>query len=234
MKTDDPERWLANPGGAPPGAVELLRAARRPSPPPAPLRAQLGQELQRLASMPRLPLLRWPVLSGLGVAAVGVTGWLALSHPRPAVSPAAVAAATAPREAPPPPVAPPAPQPMREAPPPAPAAVTVPTPVRAPSVRRAPVRSASDSLAREAALIDAARRAVRGQPSEALASLDRHRREFPAGQLAAEREFLTVAALVQLGRRPEAEARGRRLSSDYPGSAYARQVPALLARGAGD
>lgn len=93
-----------------------------------------------------------------------------------------------------------------------------------------PAPSPVDPLAREAALVEEARGVVRARPAAALAVLDRHRREFPSGQLAAEREFLTIHALVQLGRGDEAEARGRRLVQQYPGSAYAQQVPALLAR----
>jgi hypothetical protein len=91
--------------------------------------------------------------------------------------------------------------------------------------------AAGDSLAREASLVEEARRTVHTRPTAALQMLETHRREFPSGQLTAEREFLTVAALVQLGRRVEAEARSRRLIAEYPGSTYAQQVPAVLARG---
>jgi hypothetical protein len=91
----------------------------------------------------------------------------------------------------------------------------------------------TDSLAREAALIEEARRTVRANPAAALQTLERHRREFPQGQLIAEREFVAVHALVLLGRADEAGARGHRLMREYPASAYAQQVPALLARGAG-
>jgi len=259
MKQGEPERWLARPDQAPPGAVELLRAAQLPSPPSPELRARLGTELHRLASAPPLHSIRWPFLSGVAVVAVGAAGWLALSpahaparfvaSPAPAALHASVrvAVARAPAEAPV--AAAPSPAAPRERPAPSVPAARLAAPRRAavrPAVVRAephasrlaapkvaagsPSEAASDSLAREAALIEAARRTVHARPVEALRTLELHRHEFPDGQLGAEREFLAVSALVQLGRYPEAEGRGRALVAQYPGTTYAQRVPALLAR----
>ena len=76
-------------------------------------------------------------------------------------------------------------------------------------------------LAREVPLIDAGRSQLATSPSRALATLETHRREFPQGQLAAEREFLAVQALVQMNRLPEAKRRADALASRYPNSSYA-------------
>jgi hypothetical protein len=252
----DPERWLEDPSAAPQGAVELLRAAARPTRPPPDVRARLGSKLAEMVAggaRPRPPL--WHVGAGVLVAAVGVGAWLGIARLRaaPPAPPAPVPVASAPASPPPvaPPVAPP-PAPEAAAPalaPPAPAPAETgrpaPAPRHAPSriaeARRNLARTAAapapgpaeaapvgDSLAREAALVEEARRTVRDRPAAALAALERHRREFPSGQLTAEREFLAVRALLELGRRAEAEQRGHRLVEAYPGSAYAQQVPALL------
>lgn len=256
MKHEDPERWLANPDAAPPGVAELLRAAQPPRSPSAEMRARLASELARLAvSAPPRPL-RWPYVSGVAVLAVGAAGWLALSPraapSRPAAYPVpaarhemaplpsrAVAVAEAPLPVPAVRAAPAAAERPWAPAPPARAAASRripprPVPPRAEPHAPAPTREAqpvADTLAREAALIEAARRTVHAHPAEALKTLETHHREFPAGQLTAEREFLAVAALVQLGRQAEAETRGRRLVSQYPGTTYAERVPAVLGRG---
>jgi hypothetical protein len=250
----DPERWLEDPSAAPQGAVELLRAAARPTRPPPDVRARLGSKLADMVAggaRPRPPL--WHVGAGVLVAAVGVGAWLGIARLRaaPPAPPAPAPVASAPASPPPPApeaaapaLAPPAPTPA-----PAPAepgrAAPAPAPRHAPSriaeARRNLARSAAapaaepaeaapagDSLAREAALVEEARRTVRDRPAAALVALERHRREFPSGQLTAEREFLAVRALLELGRRAEAEQRGHRLVEAYPGSAYAHQIPALL------
>ena len=257
MKNGDPQRWLDDPASAPRGALPLLRAAPRPSRPPPELRTRLGSELRGLAATAPPHPLAWPLATGCAVVALGVAGWLGMPHLRPPAavplpSPAAVAApprSAAAASVPPARAAAPAePAPAIVTPPPSadrPRATTAPARIAtlhhvvthaAPRTEAAPAAAApprADSLAREAALIEEARRTVRANPGGALQTLERHRREFPQGQLIAEREFLAVHALVSLGRRDEAGARGRRLMQQYPGSAYAQQVPALLARGAG-
>jgi TolA-binding protein len=57
------------------------------------------------------------------------------------------------------------------------------------------------TLAAELRLLARANTAMRtGDPAAALAVLDRHAREFPAGQLAPEREYKRALALCELGR----------------------------------
>jgi hypothetical protein len=204
---------------------------------------------------PRGPV--WQLAAGATVAALVAGGWVAWSHLRahvvvgvsaPVAAPApAVAPAPAPVAAPLPVAPPPTPMPPIEAPPSARVPALPPAAHAAPARRAAPHVAAEahrppavvapdleppveDALAREAALVEEARGVVRSRPAVALAALERHRREFPAGQLTAEREFLTVYALIQLGRHAEAESRGRRLVEQFPHSAYAQQVPALLGK----
>jgi len=65
-------------------------------------------------------------------------------------------------------------------------------------------------------------------PSRALATLETHRREFPRGQLAAEREFLAVQALLQTSRTADAKQRAAELASRYPSSSYASRAARLI------
>ena len=85
-----------------------------------------------------------------------------------------------------------------------------------------------DGLNREIALIDDARANVKPAPARALGALDRHRDEFPRGQLAAEREFLAIEALCHLNRIGEARRRAEALRIDYPSSSYAARAARLL------
>jgi hypothetical protein len=87
-----------------------------------------------------------------------------------------------------------------------------------------------DSLAREAAMLEAARGLLDRDPAGALARLDRHAATFPAATLAIERELLAVDALQRLGRTREAQARGAALLEQARGSIYEDRVRALLER----
>jgi hypothetical protein len=80
-------------------------------------------------------------------------------------------------------------------------------------------------------LLEAARRAIAVEPARALALIERHEREFPAGALTIEREFLAIDALVRAGRRPEAQARGERLQKRMPGSLYEQRLERILGKG---
>lgn len=102
--------------------------------------------------------------------------------------------------------------------------------IAAPSSRSASSETGGndDMLTRELRLVDGARVELALRPSQAYDLLIRHAAEFPSGQLASEREVLLVDALIRLGRRADAEARGRALVAREPGGAYARRVEALL------
>jgi len=86
----------------------------------------------------------------------------------------------------------------------------------------------SDPLQRETELITAARSEIAAVPGAALARLDEHRREFPDGQFAPEREFLAVDALRRLNRSGEARDRALDLASRFPSSSYGVRATRLL------
>jgi hypothetical protein len=237
----DPTRLRQDPSGRSSGVDVLLRGARRPQPPAADDLARLGAVVDGLsrqahASAPS----RWMVGSATAIAVIASlgTGVWALRANRtvaPMVAPAPVVAARARVEAEPP-------LPVEQ--PSAPVATAEPRPiVTRPSVRRparpviaprtAPTAAAAtvasgDTLAREIALIDAGRASLASAPARALAVLETHRREFPRGQLAAEREFLAVEALLAAHRSDDANRRAADLAARYPSSSYAARAARLL------
>jgi hypothetical protein len=79
-------------------------------------------------------------------------------------------------------------------------------PTQTPTKRRS--SPAGSTLAAELALLDAAERIRNSDPESALARLDQHRREFPTGALAPEREALRLEVLCSLGRAPAASCGG--------------------------
>jgi hypothetical protein len=94
----------------------------------------------------------------------------------------------------------------------------------------APVVDTSDSLAREAQLLEQARGLLGSNPSGALAKLDEHAATFPRGKLGLEREFLAVDALRRAGRTGEARTRGEALLARSRGSLYEERVQKMLDR----
>jgi hypothetical protein len=161
-----------------------------------------------------------------GLVAAGIY----LAAPARDARPPAAAAVRPAVPAPAPSVAapPPAPQPTAatpvawdEAPPPADAGRTQP----APGARRS---SAASHLRQETTLVLDARQALRGgDAARALRILEECRRLFPRGVLGQERDRLTIEALVQAGRAPEASARAAEFLRRYPDSPHAGEVRAL-------
>ncbi|WP_437577155.1 hypothetical protein [Sorangium sp. So ce887] len=88
--------------------------------------------------------------------------------------------------------------------------------------------SDGDALLREATRLEQARARLAQSPEASLAALDEHRREFPKGQLTAEREFITIDALMRLGRTEEARARAEVFLMKYALSPYAERVRRLV------
>lgn len=85
------------------------------------------------------------------------------------------------------------------------------------------------TLAAERAILDVARTALgRGDGARALEAVDRHGREFPRGQMAEEREAIGVQALVKLGRKEEATARGARFRKRFPNSVLTPVIDAAV------
>ncbi|MFO7567660.1 MAG: hypothetical protein R6X02_33775 [Enhygromyxa sp.] len=81
-------------------------------------------------------------------------------------------------------------------------------------------------LAAELALIRQARAA---KPEQALALLERHRREFPGGALTSEREALRATASCTLDRLDEARAAVEQLVAHNPGPLLRKRVEAACA-----
>jgi hypothetical protein len=243
----EPIRWKDDPEARPAAADILLRGTRRPQGPQPHEVARLGMAVDALARRPGFAKRRHPwfataLAAAITLAALGTGAWawratVRRAAPLPLVEQAAFAVAKPrPRVEPPhevgdedqPAIAAEAPAPRerrsstrahRRERPAQRAQIAPPTPAPSPNV---------DTLTRETSLVDAARRALAGAPSAALASLDAHRREFPRGQLAAEREFLAVEALRRLGRLPEARRRATELKADHPTSSYADRAARLL------
>ncbi len=108
-----------------------------------------------------------------------------------------------------------------------------PAPPPLESALPAPVESSAERLAREAKLLERARTLLGSSPGQALAILTEHQRAFPHGALGPERELLAVDALVRLGRRDEAERRGRSLTARAAGSLYEERVERILSPDSG-
>ena len=99
---------------------------------------------------------------------------------------------------------------------------------------RAPASGASSAEASkpsEAALLDAARRALAKDPERTLAYASRHRALYPQGMLAQEREVLVVEALRKLGRASEAKQHDDEFRSRYPSSIHGGELPVPGAAG---
>ncbi len=88
---------------------------------------------------------------------------------------------------------------------------------------------AATHAAAEAQLLLRARRALSRDPSRTLALTETHRRDFPEGTLAQERESLAIFALQQLGRISEAHARARSFARRFPGSPHQTAIRRALA-----
>jgi hypothetical protein len=228
-------------GGLSPETEELLRRARLDDErmPVAQRRHLKGAILARLAFASTATLAAGKAAaSAMGLAAkaavglalvasVSTGGYLAMRAvraraPRPTATRAVAGLAARP--------APAAPAPAVA--PPAPAAVETPPPV-APVARPRRVvvereRHGPGALARETSLLRDADRALRaGDPTRALAFLDRHARLFPDGVLAPERAAERLVVQCEVG-----AADGRAVATflaTHPGSPFASRVRAACA-----
>ena len=101
---------------------------------------------------------------------------------------------------------------------PAPAPVARPVAPPAPEPPP-PAEAPLDTLGEERGLLDRARQDIaEGLLGEAGALLERHAAQFPAGQLAEEREALIIRLLVREGREREARSRAARFRMEHPRS----------------
>jgi len=186
------------------------------------LAAQLRRDRPGLLDILRSP----PGIIGLGLATIALLLLLRPAPPAPPPSrpPPDVVIAT--------PTPPPAPAPALPLPlPPAPMDMS-PEPAAKPRLARVrgPRKSQASSPAKEALtlreqqartrdpgaiiieleMIGAGRKALAGNPGQALAYADQHARDYPQSQLVTQRAELRVRALCALGRREEARAEADR------------------------
>lgn len=111
-------------------------------------------------------------------------------------------------------------------PPDDPVASPQPSPVEPPKPRR-PVDE-PDLLAKEVALLDAARAALSNDPQSTLSILEQHRRDFPKGALRVEADLVRIEALLRAGDRRRAEQIASRLIKTDPTGPVAARARRLL------
>lgn len=88
----------------------------------------------------------------------------------------------------------------------------------------AAVAAPADGLQAELALVRAAHDALRaGRPDVALERMEQHRRDFPAGALAEERDALRVSAICALGR-ADAATEARTFLASHPESPFVARI----------
>lgn len=216
----DPVRLLDDPSAS--GSVtELVRAIQVPSPLGAAGKAALAARIS--ASAATAPVVAAKLLTfKAGLAALVAGGGLALlvtalETPAPDPSPPPAVAVT-----------PATPTPKIEvAPPPAPT-VAVPAPAEPPARPNARPASPKDTLALEESLLERARESL-GTPSRALALLAEHERRFPAGELTAERLYLSARAHQKAGNTVQAKKYAQALAQRFPKSTYLAGLKSLLA-----
>jgi hypothetical protein len=190
-----------------PATIERLLQEERQAPAPPPQVAsrvfrRLGRTLGLSAPVGSLLTTKTYLIAAL--LAVGAAGWLVRSR-------SAAAPLTIPRQA----------TPLVGETPALPAVIATAVVASAPPQQRVEPRL-HDELARESALLLAARRAlVTGATDGALAILHRHARRWPHGALEQEREILFMDALAQGGRRAAEQARAEEFLRRFPGSTLA-------------
>jgi hypothetical protein len=210
--------------------ADLLRAARRPRPMPVDVRARTAARVAALAATPLAvgatakwlsgKTLAWFLGFGLLGAAVGV-GAYAMRGNNGGVVQEGPQINNAPPLQTPSPSPSPSPGPNHQV-------TEAPTPTPIPATSPATPKPSVDTLAEENALLDPVRGKVEADPAAVLAAADAHRKKFPSGQLAADREYLAVRALKKLGRDDEAKKRGDAFLQRFPSSPYAIYVRKLI------
>ena len=105
----------------------------------------------------------------------------------------------------------------------------VPASARLAAPRSSAPRNSASQLSAERIMLDEARAALlHGDPSRALALVERHRRTFSNALLAEERDALEVQSLVKASRFDEARARADAFHKHAPGSLFSSVVDAAI------
>jgi hypothetical protein len=228
-----PRRWVNDPD-ADEALRDVLRATPRARSLDAVTRRRLSAKVARAAALPAVAA-GWlfvksaaaalGVVLGTGAVAVatGVVEW----SPKPEAAAAVVAPAKAPAARRAPARAAVAASPVVES------AVDVNDPVAkvnpTPSLPVAtPSSSGTGTLSAEAALLERARREMRGAPAMALSFAAEHAKRFPRGQLASERTLIQIEALHRLNRDREARSLGRSMLGAAGAGLYSERVHQLL------
>lgn len=160
---------------------------------------------------------------GAVVVAVAGVAWLSTSGRRAEEAPKSAAPVEAPA-APPPLTSAPANGP--ETPPASPQSARVEAtqaPHAASETAHRPGAAKEESVS-EAALLAQAQAALGKNPRRALALTREHKRRFPDGALAQEREVIAIEALKRVGDDESAQRRATEFSERYPDSAHRRRV----------
>jgi hypothetical protein len=221
---NEPTRLLQQPGTNA-STLELLRAIEAPAAAPPAVQAALVKDLSGLVAGSALKVgatAVWLKLTAAGLAALGIGGAVYWSRSGPQRAAPSLVAPRLPAST----VAPP-----KREPPPAPDAAlpAVSSALPAEPVKALGSLAPRDSLAAEEALLEAARQLLAASPARALGLLQKHKSQFPRGQLSAERMYLSVDALQRLGNGAAAQREAAALTKHYPNSVYARRAPLLLA-----
>lgn len=98
-----------------------------------------------------------------------------------------------------------------------------------PPRRTRPPQGDDDRFLREAKLVAQARKELRDDPTAALASTDRHTREFPGGALVEERRAIGIRALAKLGRVDAARREGADFLREFGDGPHADAVRRVIA-----
>lgn len=181
-------------------------------------------------------------ISGAAVATLigGVAWWLVSRPPEPLTSPPPSAVSTSvdaevmslpaaelapaePLPAEPPPSVPPSASDAASTLSPSEPAAPAKREAEKPKARRAPAARAKTPPApreSEAELLARAQAALAERPAAALQLAERHRRLFPSGVLAQEREVIAIEALKRLGRERAAQDKASEFESRYKGSIH--------------
>ncbi|MEZ4371577.1 MAG: hypothetical protein R3B07_12165 [Polyangiaceae bacterium] len=99
---------------------------------------------------------------------------------------------------------------------------------KAPADVEAPQKASKPAAPSEASILERARRSLSKDPAAALAATQEHKRLYPSGVLAQEREVIAIEALKRLKREGEAKSRAETFEAEHPESAHQRKVESIL------
>jgi hypothetical protein len=195
------------------------------------------------ALLPRKPWVRpvshWPSPRRLGIGKVAAAavmlstlcavafyaGYQAKNQAEPEAAPAKPSVVVPPVSSAPPVTSPVGSSPPAKPPP----AISEPRPAKAKHIVSEKPVTESEAYAMELRVLKPAQGAVaHGDFVAALAAVAEHRRQFPSGRLAEEREALRVRALLGLGRGTEAQRAGAAFRKRFPRSALRGRMDEML------